>query len=630
MRRDTRSNWCWSGWILTLGGAPIGPMLLFLGFALSAPLASAVEFGGDEHYELIKGFLCSLGFDLYTEIWNDQPPFHTGVLSLLFQLFGPSVLVARLLTVGLVAVLIATFFRIIRERTGTIAGWIAVIGLLAAPQFMELGVSVMLEPVTFAIGWASVGLLFGFFKRGPVSGLWGGLVWLLASGFVMGLALQTKLTAAMLLPAIGVELVLHGMTVQGWIRWRGRGAKSGEFGGGFGGRFKRIWAPLTVVLSPRGEERGQKSGSNQQSYLGDTRGGEREAHESLRKPDLRCDNPSSKGARSCDESADDQGSGNRGVGYWRASLFGFVRHFGVIGGIWVAGLLCGWGAVYLFFPGESLDLLWVSHFSEETTSQFQGPAGVHDDLFDYIGLTIPALLGVLWLLWRRHWEMIFPVVLLVTAYVVHTNHRPYWPYYYLHFSIPLAWLAAVAIHGLFLEVWEADFDRLKRFPFGPVWGLLIWSMTVSVFVVDLPFRYRQARYSLRAERSIQDLEVVDQMRRYRNRTEWAYAEDPIYAFYARIPVPPEVAVVPRKRRVSGRITDEEIVGYLRDYRPGLIVSGSSRSEAMDRLLESAYREVWSGGHSLYLRKDMIARERTRTTRKKEEEGGEAENRPGSR
>ncbi len=57
---------------------------------LKAPLRTALEFGGDEGYELMKGFLVSLGHPLYREVWNDQPPLHTELLTLLFRLFGPS------------------------------------------------------------------------------------------------------------------------------------------------------------------------------------------------------------------------------------------------------------------------------------------------------------------------------------------------------------------------------------------------------------------------------------------------------------------------------------------------------------------------------------------------------------
>jgi hypothetical protein len=46
-------------------------------------------------------------------------------------------------------------------------------------------------------------------------------------------------------------------------------------------------------------------------------------------------------------------------------------------------------------------------------------------------------------------------------------------------------------------------------------------------------------------------------------THWVYADSPIYAFHARLPMPPELAVVTLKRFWSGQITTSEIVEICR-------------------------------------------------------------------
>src|SRR6266487_3582078 len=38
------------------------------------PLRTAIKIGADEEFELAKATLCLKGYELYTEIWNDQPP----------------------------------------------------------------------------------------------------------------------------------------------------------------------------------------------------------------------------------------------------------------------------------------------------------------------------------------------------------------------------------------------------------------------------------------------------------------------------------------------------------------------------------------------------------------------------
>ena len=71
-----------------------------------APLRTGFELSTCEGYELMKGFLFSLGYWHSDALWNDQPPLHTFMLGILFRLFGPSAYAARLLQVVFSALLV--------------------------------------------------------------------------------------------------------------------------------------------------------------------------------------------------------------------------------------------------------------------------------------------------------------------------------------------------------------------------------------------------------------------------------------------------------------------------------------------------------------------------------------------
>ncbi|MCW5555667.1 MAG: hypothetical protein KIS67_26355 [Verrucomicrobiae bacterium] len=45
------------------------------------PLRSAVQIGADEGFEVAKATLCLHGHKLYSEVWNDQPPLHTWLIT---------------------------------------------------------------------------------------------------------------------------------------------------------------------------------------------------------------------------------------------------------------------------------------------------------------------------------------------------------------------------------------------------------------------------------------------------------------------------------------------------------------------------------------------------------------------
>ncbi|MDA1278066.1 MAG: glycosyltransferase family 39 protein, partial [Verrucomicrobia bacterium] len=171
-----------------------------------APLATAFQFGGDEGYELMKGFLSSQGYPLYQSIWNDQPPLHTAILAALFRWFGPSAFVGRLLAVGFATLLVAVFYQLVRERLGRTAALLAVLVLVSSPSFLQLSVSVMIELPAMALGLGGALALLRYFKQERI-------FWPIVSGIILGCALQTKLTAAIFFPALLVEWTVQALSV---------------------------------------------------------------------------------------------------------------------------------------------------------------------------------------------------------------------------------------------------------------------------------------------------------------------------------------------------------------------------------------------------------------------------------
>src|SRR2546422_717432 len=104
------------------------------------PLGTAFTFGEDEGFEVIKAFMCSKGYKLYTEIWNDQPPVSTVILTAAFKLWGPSILTARLVAAGFGLLLIGVFHELVRERSGKWTALIATFLFLTAPSVLLLSV----------------------------------------------------------------------------------------------------------------------------------------------------------------------------------------------------------------------------------------------------------------------------------------------------------------------------------------------------------------------------------------------------------------------------------------------------------------------------------------------------------
>ena len=177
------------------GGLVLGVLLVCAVTVLVwCPLRTRLELGGDEGYELQKALLMHRGATLYREIWNDQPPLHTWLLSLMFRVLGEEALWGRLLS--LVAALwlgwnVGYWSR--RGVAGPVGGALAVALLFTSGHFFIWSISAMLEVPAAAAGMTAVWLAHT--RRFPD---WqAGLL----AGVLMGLAGQVKMTALLYCPA---------------------------------------------------------------------------------------------------------------------------------------------------------------------------------------------------------------------------------------------------------------------------------------------------------------------------------------------------------------------------------------------------------------------------------------------
>jgi 4-amino-4-deoxy-L-arabinose transferase-like glycosyltransferase len=474
-------------------------------FWRSTPVGTAFQFGENEGYELMKAYLCSLGYSLYGNFWNDQPPLHTGLLYLLFKVFGPSLLAARLLALAFAGLLVGGLYEVTRRDAGHLGALTALLILAAWTSFMRTSVSVMLDPAAMALAILSVLLLKLAIDPKDRTAIQT-IVLVGASGFIMGLGLQTKLTVAIFFPAILIELFLH--------IFRNRGENNSRL------LQRDLKAPWILCL------------------------------------------------------------------VWGSMLLGAVF------------------LVWLAFPSESLHDLLYAHFSAEMRSSFARNYG-----FDVRFLTrdlifiVPAIAGVLWIVIRRESRYIFPVILFAAVWLVHLNQRPFWSYYTLHFAIPAAWLAGILIGDLWRWIQAPIVPDLSRRPALQFLGVTTWSLAVASITMELPNRLGSNWESVSRAQLVEENIVVKELNRYSRTAQWIFSDMAIVAFHAKLPIPPEIAVIPEKRFWSGQISPPQIKTIIEQYRPAIIcVTVPFLRKELSELLCREYRET--GGAGLFVRKDF--------------------------
>lgn len=182
-------------WLLCL------PVLLLIVVGWLLPLRTAVQIGADEGFELGKATLCLKGHQLYTEVWNDQPPLHTFLITQVLRHVSPSVLAPRLITVAFAGLLLLSVAVIARRFHGDAVAAVASLLLLVSPGFIELSSSCMLEIPSLATAVAALALLVaappGRFHLNA-----------LLAGSAFGLAIGMKLVPVILGPCAALMILL--------------------------------------------------------------------------------------------------------------------------------------------------------------------------------------------------------------------------------------------------------------------------------------------------------------------------------------------------------------------------------------------------------------------------------------
>ena len=159
------------------------------------------EFDPDEGINLMKAWLLENDYQLYREIWNDQPPLLTHLLASTFNIIEPSVNLARGLILLFATALLWQTWLVLYLLGGILHGYIGCLFLLIAPNYWKLSVSVMvgLPCITLAMG-ALVSIILWHSTRKNL--------WLIISALLLSLSVLTKLFTLFLAPIVVIGIIL--------------------------------------------------------------------------------------------------------------------------------------------------------------------------------------------------------------------------------------------------------------------------------------------------------------------------------------------------------------------------------------------------------------------------------------
>ncbi len=254
-------------------------------------------------------------------------------------------------------------------------------------------------------------------------------------------------------------------------------------------------------------------------------------------------------------------------------------------GYWIITLALAYALLCWLLGTGGYDLLWTSHHTPKMYAALAHDSGYAfkiSTLADFPEGVAGSVLGAWLAIRERQWRRIaFPTVWLATVLAIHLQHRPWWDYYLLHFVIPMSWLTAQAVHP-FLS-WQQS----AKVPVGLTqqWQsrliIPIGVLLSALWIVYGSERLFRTITFLGRSRTIQDTPLMGEIQRYAPRVQWMFTYyRPIFAFHARLPVPPPLALLPAKRFWSGRLTEPDLLDALQKWSPELLLLES------DKLVES--------------------------------------------
>jgi hypothetical protein len=198
-------------------------------------------------------------------------------------------------------------------------------------------------------------------------------------------------------------------------------------------------------------------------------------------------------------------------------------------------------------------------------------------LDDSVMVFILSLAGTLIAIRAKGWHALYLTAWTLSGYaLMRWIINPFWSHHQLLITLPAAILASIAMGYSLVDLYERAKERnLLTIGVVPSAAILILTLgfcyqripkAIHDFNLDLP-NFRTA-YD---PRDATEYEVLATIREYADGTNYIFTDQPMYAFRTGIPVHPYLAVMTKKRYVTGQPSQEELLSLLTEIKPEQIV-----------------------------------------------------------
>lgn len=284
-----------------------------------------------------------------------------------------------------------------------------------------------------------------------------------------------------------------------------------------------------------------------------------------------------------------------------------VFHSGLV---WISTVLSCF-AIMVASLGWNSEMLYEPHLSKQVREAAAMSNVGRLELFTMLGqewlVLLPTAVGAVFILRQRQWQSCFPLVWLTTEIAVRSWYRPFWTFHFEHVAVPLAWLAAIGLNVIWKRIWlQATFMR-RHAAWSTLVVIFMASSWLSASLAAWVYKVQNAAITIAARDSSPEFAITSKMKDYDSVTRWVFADYPMYAFHAGLPMPPDLVVLSFKRFASGQLSEDELMRRLDKYQPEQIILRSPRFHRMlNSRLPGQYTLIMQhGAVKLYVRNDLV-------------------------
>lgn len=265
-------------------------------------------------------------------------------------------------------------------------------------------------------------------------------------------------------------------------------------------------------------------------------------------------------------------------------------------------------ATLLLVGPTNLDQLVEPHLSAQNVEIFQKDETLvlSYHLKKIWPLLFLAGIGCIFSIQSRQWLVLYPIAWVGTASVFLSQNTPVWTHQQLLVTIPVTILATGAVGEAFRHLRTSYSSRSIIQPTNllPIAALGLFILTLATRV---PATLNQLTFNPRQGLKVisREAQLLVEMNEHATETHWVVTDLPMFAFRARLPVPPHLAVFSAKRVLTGNLTEDQVLNTIRSWQPEQVLLGRFQFPAVENYLEQNYTLILSkADYKLYLRRDL--------------------------